>query len=509
MNRNRHEIRRQVLDVRVRRGTNARTAQDDLSAAWRDELVHVVEAAMDECDPLQATLVVDRLEIDLGIVRRSELADRLRTVLTARLRDAARTARRRTVPRDPSNDRNAVALELVSSEIHEIDVVWQFLATGTMPWAVRTGNAFDLSAAMSRALARSADFRRWLIAALGDDVEVVRRVVWQMPEATLRELFEVLTRQLDSRAVDGSLAAAARIEIEHASPMELSATWIRILPRLAAAGGARSSAGFAPRDQPVTQAKGPDDDAGAVTRPDPRVPPAGTDSAAPTDVGGRHAELRDDSTTQSAHAFRDAPVPASPPQLEHVREVGFPVQSAEPQSKTPLDPEVLGEDDVHFVSNGGLVLLHPFFVPLFQKLALLGDDRQLVESSVPRAVHLLQYLATGRLGHAEHDLVLAKLLCGVDTRIAVPRSVDFADDELAECEALLTAAIGHWTALGRTSSDGLREGFLLRPARLARGSAAFLLQVERRAHDVLLDRLPWSFGVVRLSWMRAPLRVVW
>lgn len=509
MSRSRHEIRRQVLDVRVRSGTDPRAAQDGLSAAWRDELVHVVEAAMDECDPELGTLVVDRLEIDLGTVRRSELADRLRTVLTERLRESARAARRRTEPRAPSSGDDPVSIELVSDAVREIDLVWRFLATGVVPWHVRADEAIDLPLAMSHALERSADFCRWLIAALAHEVEILRRVVWQMPESTLRDVLQVLALHLADRMGATPLIDDARLEIARSSPRERSATWLRVLPRLAAAVITRSSAAPALRDRPIGPRDATDFDTGTITPLEPAPATTDADAAGPSESTARHAEAHDDPTTQSARGVQHAPPPIPPTSAELARTVASPERPVPPRSETHFDAQAPAEVDVHYVANGGLVLLHPYFAPLFQKLALLGVDRRLVETSVPRAIHLLQFLVTGRLDHAEHELVLAKLLCGVDAHVAVPREVAFAPHELAECETLLNAAIAHWTALGTTSPDGLRQGFLLRPARLAREGVAFLLQVERRAHDVLLDRIPWSFGMIRLSWMKAPLRVVW
>jgi hypothetical protein len=509
MSRGRHEIQRQVLDVRVRRGTDPRAAQDELSASWRDELVHVVEASMDECDPELETLVVDRLEIDLGAVRRSDIADRLRTVLTERLRESARAARQRTQPRAPFNGDDPVSVELVSDAVREVDLVWRFLATGVTPWHVRADEAIGLPLAMSHALERSTDFRRWLIAALAREVEILRRVVWQMPESTLREVLEVLVLHLADRTAATPLIDNARLEIDRSSPGERSATWLRVLHRLAATVITRSSTAPTLRDRPMGPRDPTDSDTGTITPPEPETATTDAGAASPSESAARRAEPDDDSTTQSARGLQHPPPPTPPTPGELARTEASPERPCPPRFETLFDAQAPAEVDIHYVANGGLVLLHPFFAPLFQKLALLGASRRLVETSVPRAVHLLQFLVTGRLDHAEHELVLAKLLCGVDARIAVPREVGFAPHELVECESLLNAAIAHWAALGTTSPDGLREGFLLRPARLAREGVAFLLQVERRAHDVLLGRIPWSFGMIRLSWMKAPLRVVW
>ena len=81
--------------------------------------------------------------------------------------------------------------------------------------------------------------------------------------------------------------------------------------------------------------------------------------------------------------------------------------------------------------------------------------------------------------------------------------------EQAEADLLLAAVIDHWTALGDASPDALRGTFLTRPGKLSRRGDDDVLQVEPQSFDILLDRLPWGIGAVRLPWMTRPLWVEW
>jgi len=75
---------------------------------------------------------------------------------------------------------------------------------------------------------------------------------------------------------------------------------------------------------------------------------------------------------------------------------------------------------------------------------------------------------------------------------------------------LLQAVIGHWDALRNTTPDGLRGTFLTRPGKLSqRPDGDYLLQVESQSFDILLERLPWGIGVVKLPWMERMLWVEW
>ncbi len=47
------------------------------------------------------------------------------------------------------------------------------------------------------------------------------------------------------------------------------------------------------------------------------------------------------------------------------------------------------------------------------------------------------------------------------------------------------------------------------PGALGTRDGAWLLPVERRPHDTVLDRFPRSWGWVKRPWMPEPLRVEW
>ena len=83
------------------------------------------------------------------------------------------------------------------------------------------------------------------------------------------------------------------------------------------------------------------------------------------------------------------------------------------------------------------------------------------------------------------------------------------DNECAEAGALLDAVLAHWQALRGTRVDGLRSSFLQRRGWIEPRDGAWLLRVEPESFDLLLGRLPWSLGLVRLPWMRQPLFTEW
>jgi hypothetical protein len=127
-----------------------------------------------------------------------------------------------------------------------------------------------------------------------------------------------------------------------------------------------------------------------------------------------------------------------------------------------------------------------------------------------RALGLLHFLSTGQENAPEHELVLPKILSGLDPEMPVGRCGVLSEDEKSESTALLEAVIRHWGALRSTTPEGLRSSFLLRSGKLSmRNDGEWLLQIESTSFDVLLDQLPWGFSMIQLPWMKRMLHVEW
>ena len=127
-----------------------------------------------------------------------------------------------------------------------------------------------------------------------------------------------------------------------------------------------------------------------------------------------------------------------------------------------------------------------------------------------RALCLLHFLATGQSVAPEYELVLPKILCDMPLPTPVDCCIELSDAEKEEATALLEAVIRHWEVLRNTSPDGLRGTFLIRSGKVSlRDDGDWLLQVETKSFDMLMDALPWGISIVKLPWMRRTLWVEW
>ena len=163
-------------------------------------------------------------------------------------------------------------------------------------------------------------------------------------------------------------------------------------------------------------------------------------------------------------------------------------------------------DEEIFIANAGLVIVAPFLPRLFENLGWLRDKELL---SPIRAIYLLHYLGSGNPVGMEYEFTLNKILCGVDVNEPLSHAEDLGSNELEEANKVLMAILEHWKVLKNTSIEGLRESFLLRNGKLSRTDDKWLLQVEQKSYDMLLQSLPWTINLIQLPFMKTSLNVEW
>jgi len=173
------------------------------------------------------------------------------------------------------------------------------------------------------------------------------------------------------------------------------------------------------------------------------------------------------------------------------------------------EPTTSASTERIYIINAGLVLASPYLPRLFKMLDLLQDTTFRDRHAAERGVHLLQYMVNGSTDSPEYQLVLNKLLCGIDTGAPIARAIEISDNEQELIEGLLQSMLSHWKSLGNTSVGGLRESFLQREGRLEFQRESWHLLVEPRAYDMLLDQIPWSFSTIRHPWMQHVIHVDW
>jgi hypothetical protein len=171
--------------------------------------------------------------------------------------------------------------------------------------------------------------------------------------------------------------------------------------------------------------------------------------------------------------------------------------------------EVEQPDAKSVVKHAGIILLGAFLNAFFTNLNLLNGAEWKSKETQYRAVHLLKFLSTGEQRNPEFNLTLEKILCGLNTDESLPVDIVLTDAEMSEAQGLLESVIEHWSILKNTSVNGLRESFLKRDGLIMKKEMDWLLQVERKTLDVLIDSIPWGYSTLHFPWMEQKILVEW
>jgi hypothetical protein len=183
-------------------------------------------------------------------------------------------------------------------------------------------------------------------------------------------------------------------------------------------------------------------------------------------------------------------------------------------NKYTIDPDFFKKPEKEividaYIENAGLVLVANFLTPLFKNLGLVEGQDFVTDESRHRAVHVAQYLITGETTTPEHELILNKILCGMEPEDPVPLNIELSDAEKAECKIVLEAVIANWTVLGNASIESVRDKFLVREGILFKEGKKWNVNVERGSFDMLLDKINWSYSMIKMPWNEEFIYVKW
>ncbi|NTW69469.1 MAG: hypothetical protein HGB23_06405 [Chlorobiaceae bacterium] len=163
----------------------------------------------------------------------------------------------------------------------------------------------------------------------------------------------------------------------------------------------------------------------------------------------------------------------------------------------------------YIVRHCGVILLAPFFKPFFTACTLLDGSIWKDKAAQYQAAHLLGYLSSGSVQSPEYSMVLEKLICGIAIEEPIPLDTRLQRYQLDEAGDLLASVIEHWNVLKNTSVKGLRETFLKRDGIVRKKDDGWLLQVEQKTLDVLLESIPWGYSIVVMPWNDYCIHVEW
>jgi hypothetical protein len=460
-----HHISRLQYKVSCSNEEQAFELRQLLSVTATEELVAKLEEVSARYVSDDVFIRIPKLEVHLAVGSLNGLAAELTARFGATLEEALCKLPARSQPDD------------AAQPAQEADVLFYFLLNGVLPhWAVLLGLRMD---------------------------DIAERVLHEHPQRLLRLLYEnVRMQQMWSRIVF-QFPAQVREEIVGLVP-ELAQAHQALKETYAARPRANNTplppaeqAAVAQLITEVMLQEAPRIIPGTATIADlmrhllafVSIPPENLPANQLSPARPRHLQENIQIDNRQDHFLMPAPA-ASPP-------AGFD------------NPAIIAPVEKLITQTSGIILLHPFLKPFFTELGLLREGQWKNEPSRQKAIHLLHYLSTGQQEQPEWNLVLEKLICGLTPDCLIERHVMLTEKEIAECNILLRAVIEHWPALKKTSPPALQETFLRRHGLLQQTDKGWQLHVERKTQDILLEKMPWAYTMIKLTWNKYLIEVLW
>lgn len=182
------------------------------------------------------------------------------------------------------------------------------------------------------------------------------------------------------------------------------------------------------------------------------------------------------------------------------------------EEKNWLIGEPMSDPKIFFIDNAGLCLLSAWFLRLLSMLDYLNEARKDIKDTKSRirAIFLLQYLTCQEeKEYQETELVFNRLLVGLPMHIPLPKRLELTAEEKQIADSLLSAVKAHWPKMNGTSMKGFLQSFVTRTGRLEEQDEKWVLTVDDKAFDILLDSIPWGFRQIRLPWLKKYIQVKW
>ena len=523
-----HLIVRQTFDLSVSSSDKKRNVMEEISRMNRELILPVAERILDSYGGGEAHLRIDKIEIDLGTVSSEEFIREFEYKLHEQLQrqfpgshvgpgkaphmptglpDTPETSSSETRPGREKTAHEASRETTTENFVFRyLETLVYFLQTGRLPWWIHSDEK-DIIAPFEKVLRESpGEVITTLQIAWNPNTE--RRFYQQFPENSLRLLFhEISVKYLGIQYVE------EEIKKHHPHVVPNSISWRQVAK--AVVSSVMENAGRREKPEELYL---------EISRKLEKVWPSGNSSfarqlpallnylGAKRPIIDRVARYFDPVTHESPikHSSKDELKEEPDPRVKKEQKQKT---SSDPEEPVQLDkkeamPEELPEEGI-FIENAGAVILWPFLREFFESQNLIDKTSFRDDNCREKAVLWLQHIVTGGHSFPEYDLSLNKILCGWRLEETLASHLDLRDDEMSKAEEMLEKVIEQWKAIGKVSVPGFRESFLLRDGLLKRNDFGWQLKVERKPYDLLLDRLPWSFGLIKFKWMNQPLFVEW
>jgi hypothetical protein len=166
------------------------------------------------------------------------------------------------------------------------------------------------------------------------------------------------------------------------------------------------------------------------------------------------------------------------------------------------------QNDGQYLQNAGLILIHPFIKTFFEHCDLIDPKtQQLIDPEL--CAHLLHYIATGKTNAPEYDMVFEKFLCNIPMNQTINKHIKLSRKHKTQAKNVIESVQHNWNPMKKSSAALLQNEFFQRSGKLVVTDHDYTLTIERKAQDILLDKLGWGLGLVKLPWQEKFIFINW
>jgi hypothetical protein len=509
-----HRIRRLRCLVSTTNQTEAFSIRQYLRDRTFDTLIPACESVFEEIASGDGIIHISKLELHLKVNSEQELVELLPELIQQKLNEQLQSINLATIPTTQSG----VVWQEATAQQDRFATLLHYLRTGLMPWQASYTSTSEIAVNLKETCHQQQSQLMDYLSSQAETTGFYFRLLQLLPETELLTLID---------AVSDRFLPEWRIAITESIKFVLGTTqsflnrntkW-ELGAAILSQGLSRSPQHFSPPDfsrvlNSVLSQEGIDRDSFITSLPASAAvlfqPLLSSDrSFTPTTnlPGTANQKPADD----GSEARRSPLNPASIRLFENRSELSNREAELSDSGLTPaVEMASAGDEFPLFVNHAGLILLHPFISPFFEATGVKQTGSQAIATNQARAAALLHFLATGQEELYEYELGLIKILLGLEpeTTLLVGEGL-MQEGDREEAETVLQSVINYWTVLRNTSVDGLRSSFLQRSGLLRKTGDSWKLQIETQPFDMLLEHLPWSISIIKLSWMKYPLYTEW
>jgi len=178
------------------------------------------------------------------------------------------------------------------------------------------------------------------------------------------------------------------------------------------------------------------------------------------------------------------------------------------EAKLNMRDEDLIKNEGQYVQNAGLILIHPFIKIFFEHCQLLHPKtQQLIDPEL--CAHLLHYIATGKTNAPEYEMTFEKFLCNIPMNKTINKHIKLSSKHKTQAKNVIESVQYNWAPMKKSSVALLQNEFFQRSGKLIITDHDYTLTVERKTQDILLEKLDWGIGLVKLPWQEKFIFVNW